>query len=319
MEQQAEVLPIKQGILLDVLDQQHPALSSSSDYPVVETKPDATPEKVAEAAPEEAEHTEESATPATEIEQPGADPEVKKPPKGVQKRLDELTKQREQERARAEAAEKRLDEALKLAQKPEPKAEVVEETDAPVRPSRSDFTDDDAFYSAQDKYADERATFIAKREIKRQQEELQKTQTENAIAEGQKIARDAYLGRVQKTQEQYADFKEVAESPDVTVSIPMAHAIVHHEQGPSIQYYLGKNPDEASRISKLDVPSQLVELGVIVATKLAAPTVNEPKPKPVSAAPKPISQTKVTESVAVKDPSNMSMDEYAAWRKRERH
>jgi hypothetical protein len=51
---------------------------------------------------------------------------------------------------------------------------------------------------------------------------------------------------------------------------PMAHAILHSEQGPDIAYHLGKNPAEAERISKLAPALQLVELGKI-ASKLEAP------------------------------------------------
>ncbi len=333
MEQAApEVLPIKPGIVLDLLDVKAPALSATSDMPVIETRPDSSPPETEakEAAPEpeeaEAEPTAETATAATD-EQPGADPEVKKTPKGVQKRLDELTRQREdaERRADAERQEKLRLLAMLEGRQEQPKpaetpAPVVEEA-APVRPNRADYVDDVTYFDAVDTYTEAKAEFVAKREIRRQQEEFHRSQQEQAIAEGQRLAREAYLGRVAKTQEQYADFKEVAESPDVNVSIPMAHAIVHHEQGPAIQYYLGKNPAEAARIAKLDVPSQLVELGVIVASKLGTPAVATPAPTPkpaVSAAPKPINPTKPAETVVVKDPSLMTMEEYAAWRKKGR-
>ena len=304
-----EVLPIKQGILLDLLETNAPALSANSDMPVIETKPDSSPPAKEAAAPEEAELTDESATSATE-EQPGADPEVKKPPKGVQKRLDELTRQREEakELYEAEKAEKlRLMTLLENQTKVELPPETVEE---PARPSRADYVDDNAFMDAVSEYVEKKADFLATK----RQAEAEKQRQETEVAEGQRIARETYLERVQKTQEQYADFKEVAERPDVMVSIPMAHAIVHHEQGPAIQYYLGKNPADAKRIANLDIPSQLVELGVIVATKLTSKG-EEPKPKPVSAAPRPLSANKPSETPVVKDPSTMNMEEYKAWRK----
>lgn len=314
METQTEILPIKQGLVLDMLDQQHPALSANSDMPVIETKPDATPEKVAEAALEveepEAEQSEESATSATE-EQPGADPEKKKPSRGVQKRLDELTKQREDAERRADAERAEKDRLLKLLEQSQSKPEPVVVQDEPVRPSRADFADDNAFMDAVSEYVDKKADFIATK----RQAEAEKQKTETAIADGQRMVREAYQERVKKAQDQYADFKEVAESPDVIVSMPMVHAILRHEQGPALQYYLGKNPQEAERILKLDPPSQLVELGVIAATKLNDPVKEPLNPKPVSAAPRPLSQTKASESVAVKDPSTMTMDEYAKWRK----
>ena len=92
----------------DILDLHTPALSATSDMPVIETNPDASPKEEAkpeptapvEAAPA-AEKSEESATPE-QPDDPSAEPEPKKA-KGVQKRIDELTRQREDERRRAEA------------------------------------------------------------------------------------------------------------------------------------------------------------------------------------------------------------------------
>ena len=86
---------IEQPSTLDVLDTNFPALSSTSDMPV-ETKPDAVgapivPEAEA-ASPEEADETSvESATTATEEQSGADDAAVKKPPRGVQKRLDQVT------------------------------------------------------------------------------------------------------------------------------------------------------------------------------------------------------------------------------------
>src|SRR5580765_254323 len=108
----------------DILDLNTPALSSTNDMPVVETKPDASPKeevKPPESAPEDkaapaAEKPVESA-PTEQPDDPAAEPEPKKA-KGVQKRIDELTRQREDERRRAEAAEARLDRALSALEKP---------------------------------------------------------------------------------------------------------------------------------------------------------------------------------------------------------
>src|SRR3990172_4809578 len=110
---------ITKGITLDLLETPGtPALSSTSDLPVVETKPDAQNEGAPPelpAAGEEAKPAEtpeqpgESATPATE-EHPGEP--AKKESRGVQKALDRLTAEREEQRRRAEAAEQRLDRAL---------------------------------------------------------------------------------------------------------------------------------------------------------------------------------------------------------------
>ena len=100
----------------------------------------------------------------------------------------------------------------------------------------------------------------------------------------------------------------------------MAHAILDHEQGPDIQYFLGKNAAEAERIAKLAPHMQLVELGMIAASlrtpATPAPAAEEP-PKPITKAPPPISPVSAGKADVSKTPEEESMEEYAARRKKE--
>lgn len=321
MEQAAkEVLPIKQGILLDILDQQAPpALSSTSDMPVIETKPDSTPapEPAKEAAvPEKAEQSSESATEATE-EESGQQTEEEKVPRGVGKALAELRQQRREAEARAKTAEENLRLALEK-QKPEPIQDEL------VKPTRDAYSDPDAYDAAILAYAEELAESKSNRAVEKMRaEEAEKAKT--AAEEVTARARlDAYNARVEKTRQAHADFNEVAQSPDVQVSMPVVHAIMTHDQGPEIQYYLGKNPAEAARLLAMtvetpqgpapDVARQLMEVGLIVA-KLNAPQAA----RPVSKAAPPIKPLKSTPTPEEKDPNDMGMDEYKAWRKGQRH
>jgi len=303
--------------VIDILDQQGPALSSTSDLPVIETKPDsiAAPDVVEdEEVPETEGKTEDES--AESPESPSETTEPKKA-RGVQKRLDELVKQREEAKSQyeAEKAEKLRLLALLETRGEQPQAdrrsETVETDPVPVKPSKNDYPDPDAYDLAMETYVEEKATWTAKREIVRAQAEMQAKAQQDAIEAGERAAREAYTGRKSKVMEKYPDFAEVAETPDVQVSIPMAHAIINAPDGPDIQYYLGKNPNEAARIMQLSPPLQLMELGLISA-KLREPA--QPKP-PISAAPKPIRPvTSGSESVS-KSPDEMSMDEYAQYRR----
>ena len=302
-------MEVQKPVELDLLDTTNPALSSTDDMPVVETKPDSTPEsKEAPAAPDEGKTQEES---ATSPDEPSASDEPKKA-KGVQKRLDELTKQREDERRRAEAAESRLDRALKALEYRQPTEQKEDSEDPePVKPAKTE--DQDAYAIALEDYISKKAAWISRREVKTALAEQDRKASEKQIQEAQNAARTAYQGRIEKASEKYPDYHAVAESPDVAVSIPMAHAILHHEQGPDIAYFLGKNPQEAQRISSLTPAVQLVELGLIVA-KLNTPA--PPKP-PISHAPKPIEPLKAGSEKAAKSPEDESMEEYAARRRKE--
>jgi hypothetical protein len=318
---------LEQEFKLDLIPQSEPALSAKSDMPVIETKPDSQPadKPKAEAAPDkevEGKKPAESA-PAEEPEDPAAEASPK-PAKGVQKRIDELVRQREdaERRADAERQEKlRLLALVEKGPKPEPKSEPEEDPE-PQRPTREAFADATAYEEALANYADQKASWSAKRAVKEALAEQEQKVEQRQRDEAQKAAIEAYTTRVQKASEKYPDYKQVAESPDVSVSIPMAHAIMHSEHGPEIAYHLGKNPEEAKRISALQPALQLVELGLLVA-KLTTPAPKEETPspqpvKPVSAAPKPIKPLGPSSEKPNKDPSEMSMDEYADYaRKRD--
>lgn len=310
---------IDQPIVLDLLDTTGtPALSSTSDMPVVETKPDAQnqgapPEASAAASDEEAKTDSESATePETEPSASDAPPKAK----GVQKRLDELTRQREDEKRRAEAAEARLDRVLATLerqagiQKAQPGEAAPEEDPEPQRPSRHAIADPQAYEDALLDYAEQRAQWIARKEVRTATAEAEQRLNQSAAEQEQQAAHAAYRARVDEAKAKIADFDEVAHSPDVQVSIPMAAAILQSENGPLLQYHLGKNPQEAQRIRALAPPLQLLELGKLEA-RLTAP----PAPKPaVSAAPAPIKPLTGAQAPQ-KSPEDMSMDEYAAYRR----
>lgn len=311
----SDALKIEQPITLDLLDLKTPALSSSSDMPVIETKPDSQAEPaLSEEVLEETDKTQEQS--ATSPDSTSENDEPKKA-KGVQKRLDELVKQREEERLRAQAAEERLDQALAALERhtvptvgetPEP----MEHEAKPVIPLKADFTDDDAWTRAMGEYADQKAAWAARREVQKAQRELQAKAEQDAIEAGRRAVREAYNARLSKVTEKFPDFKEVAESPDVQISMPVAAAILHAEDGPELQYYLGKHPEEAARISGLPVFIQLMEMGILSARLKG----NVAKPV-VSAAPKPIKPITPGSEPANKPLEDLSMEEYAQRRKKQ--
>ena len=318
---------------LDILDTKAPALSSTDDMPRVETKPDASNEgkppaldapKEEKAAPDEGKTPGESATPAGE-ETPASDEQAKKPAKGVQKRLDELTRQREEAERRAKAAEENLAKALEAmnrgGKQPDEKPADTpgqDEDPEPKRPTRADYADPEAWDAAVLAYADERADWTARTAVKKAESAAESKRQQETAEQAQRAMIEAHSARVEKAKTKYADFSSKAEAPDVSITIPMAQAIIAHEQGPDIQYYLGTNPDEAARISKLPVPSQLLELGMIAATLREAPkaTAAPAAPaKPITAAPAPIKPKAEGTASVTKPIEEMSMEEYAAMRK----
>ncbi len=112
---------------------------------------------------------------------------------------------------------------------------------------------------------------VAQREQERQQRETLAT----------------YHEREEKARETYDDFAQVAYNPNLSITTAMAQAIQASDVGPDVAYYLGTNPQEADRISRLSPFLQAKEIGRIEA-KVAA----EPPAKKTTSAPAPITPVK---------------------------
>ena len=108
---------------------------------------------------------------------------------------------------------------------------------------------------------------IAQRELQKQRAQIE----------------DAYAEREEDARAKYDDFEQVAYNPNLRVTDVMAETIKASDIGPDLAYWLGSNPKEADRISRLSPLLQAREIGKIEA-KLSA----EPPQKKTTSAPEPI-------------------------------
>ena len=109
---------------------------------------------------------------------------------------------------------------------------------------------------------------IAQRDQARQQSEILET----------------YHEKEEEARSKYDDFEQVAYNPKLTITTVMAQSIQASEVGPEVAYYLGANPKEADRISRLAPILQAKEIGRIEAKMASNPPV-----KKTTSAPAPIS------------------------------
>jgi hypothetical protein len=109
---------------------------------------------------------------------------------------------------------------------------------------------------------------LAQREEARQQSAILKT----------------YHEKEEEARTKYDDFEQVAYNPKLPITNVMAQTIQASDIGPEVAYYLGANPKEADRISRLAPFVQAKEIGRIEA-KLAT----DPPVKRTTSAPAPIS------------------------------
>ena len=137
------------------------------------------------------------------------------------------------------------------------------QAEAAALPSRDE--DPDAYAEA---LAERKATeLLARREAEREQMALL----------------EAYHDREEAARDKYDDFEQVAYNPNLPITNVMAETIHASDIGPDLAYYLGSNPKEADRISRLSPLVQAKEIGRIEA-KLAS----EPVTKKTTSAPAPI-------------------------------
>ena len=94
---------------------------------------------------------------------------------------------------------------------------------------------------------------------------------------------ESYHDKEEDARNKYDDFEQVAYNPKLPITDAMAQTIQASEVGPDMAYYLGSNPKEADRISRLSPLQQAKELG-----KIEAKLSDNPVVKKTSSAPAPI-------------------------------
>jgi len=95
---------------------------------------------------------------------------------------------------------------------------------------------------------------------------------------------EAYADKEDEIRGKYDDFDQVAYNPQLRITDVMADTIRESDMGPELAYYLGSNPKEADRISRMSPFLQAKEIGRIEAKLTDAPPV-----KKTTSAPAPIS------------------------------
>ena len=225
-----------------------------------------------------------TATPDPEVSKPDETP----PPKTfTQEELDAVVSKRLAREQRKWEREQRLHAPVA----PTPPAEI---------PPIDQFQSPEAYAEAlATKKAEE---MIAQREAQKQQAE---------VLEG-------YHEREEEARGKYEDFEQVAYNPNLKITQAMAQTIQASDMGPDVAYYLGTNPKEAERISRLAPFVQAKEIGRIEA-KLAA----DPTPvKKTSSAPPPIApvtpRSNVAPSFDTTDPRSIKSMSTSEWIEAER-
>lgn len=220
-------------------------------------------------------------------------------PKGVGKRIDELTRNwREAERREAQLLEL-------LKQRDQPRQEAPKHVDEKPK-TLADFEyDEGKFQSYIFEQAEKRSVEAAKRELQQAQE--------RETAERRKSSFTARQSEFAKTVE---DYDEVVRNPRLPITQAMADVIQESDDGPALAYHLGKNPDIAEKIAMLPPIAAARELGKIEA-RLAYERERAKEKPVVSKAPPPPPKVDASQPAIEKDPDEMSTDEWLKWRQKQ--
>lgn len=209
--------------------------------------------------------------------------------KGVQPRIDELT------RARREAEREAAYWKQVAAGQAQPSAQA-----APQKPTPDQYEDYGEYVEALTDWKAEQA--VAKRMEQDSTRKVAETRTQT-FAERQVAAR-----------QQMPDYDAVVGASEAPISAHVGDALMDSERGPELAYHFAKNPDVLMTLNGMTPTQAAREIGKLEAT---LPTVKAPvaPSKKLSTTPAPasasVSQGRATQPVL----ATASMDEYMAQRK----
>lgn len=309
---------------------QGPALSATSDVPVVEVVETPAVETAEQVAAPEAEASEPGAEAETQdITETGADdagrdndtgdepgkakaeipPYAKREITKARNRQREAQAERDEARTARAAAEARLDLALKAQAESADKAKPAADT---PRPNRETFDTPDAYETALITWAADNASRTTATDLEakmaKQADDAKKAKED---ADKRKIVTERITSWQDKRTafiKDHPDFEDIAEADDLKISPSMTELLLEADNGPELAYALGKDRSLAEKISQLSPAKAALEMG-----RLAASVEASKRPK-VSKAPPPARPIGSRANAGPKSADDMSMEEYAAMR-----
>lgn len=225
--------------------------------------------------------------------------------KAVQKRIDQLTREKAELQRQLDAAK-----APKEPQKDEPKKEPAK-TEKDAEPSPEDFDTQADYMKALSKWAAKQARNEEKAERAKEAE----TARQNEVV-------DNWKKQVEAAKAKYKDWYDVM--GDVEIGNAVARALVETPDGAEIAYYIGKHPEEAEALKNLtkerEVGMAIGELRAKMrpAQKSSGDKGKEPEEPQTKEKPAPITPVSGTSTGNVsKAPKDMSYKEYKAYRNKQ--
>jgi hypothetical protein len=264
-----------------------PEVAESTEGQEVETPPAKATEEEAQAEPDAAEDEGKSKS---------------------QERRERRRKFQDKLREDAEAAQKAQEEAeARLAAAREAAGKLP-------TPRPEDFATPEEYQASLSAIA--AAKMMDEREVKRLEAEARATFAQQERIQAQRIqeATQNWEAQVGEAQGKYDDFDAVVRNDDLPISQNLAVMLMGSDAAADVAYHLGKNPDQAERLSALcDSPNPALALEAARELGRLEAMVTTPKSKTVTDAPAPIEPVRPAASASLNWEA-MSPSEYDEWR-----
>lgn len=217
----------------------------------------------------------------------------------VQKRIDKLVREREQEKRERERLERELAKS-KGGNKEKPEKQEDKE------PVESDFETYDDYLDALDQFENQSEQEQEKPAESKGDKTEKQNEDDDGLTDTQKTSL-AILQDVISEADKPSDFEEVALAEDVNINGQMLEALAECDNPVDVMYHLGKNKQTAADIAKMTPIKAAREIAKLDLTAKATP----PKPKKQTNAPDPINPVKGSDSQK-KSLGEMSFSEFEA-------
>lgn len=267
--------------------------------------------------------------PETPAEEASGTPQEPLPPQKpkrkskLQKRIDDLTREKYEAEAKANALE---DENKALKEKPAPEPEPTPQAPTPPpeaeppRPKAGDYGTTEEFLEAISEHNEGRMQRMETRYKAEQEAAIQKLQSDAAQrdqdreVEARRQTRKEVWDKSEATaRAKYEDYAEVTKS-EIRVSKDVSELILASDHGAELVYYMGSNPVEAARISAIrDRDAVALEIGGLIHTlraPAAAPAKVPIQPPKKTNAPAPLKPLGTQSAQSTYDYENMDQAEY---------
>lgn len=235
-------------------------------------------------------------------DEPEAEEKPKEKPKNrFQDRIDELTKDRWEEKRRADALEAKLNEVInqlnskKEEATPAKPAAKVEEFDGP-RPDEKTTDGEDKYPLGEfdPAYVRDVAVYAVRKEMEQKEQKAAQERQQAETARAKQELESAWEQKLETSKEKYPDLIEkneallpVFETLDPAYGEYLASTIMSMDYGPDVLYYLATNVDEAKKIAESGAARATIALGRLEARFAFQDEEKKEKKLKVSKAPEP--------------------------------